>query len=140
MITEPVAGTRRRSSSARAAVNRYPWRASRTERSIMGSPGSARAGRASAPGRVRRGWSSWAHWYPLVGGRTGRVWGEASGSWPGSFRQTRGSGLDDEGTMGVNIYSTSSEDIDDEAPVIADLFATQGALAVGRLRQLNKSK
>ena len=39
--------------------------------------------------------------------------------------------------MGVNIYSTSSEDIDDEAPVIADLFATQGALALGRLRQLN---
>ena len=42
--------------------------------------------------------------------------------------------------MGVNIYSTSSEDIDDEAPVIADLFATQGALALGRLRQLNKSQ
>jgi GAF domain-containing protein len=45
--------------------------------------------------------------------------------------------LDDEGTMGgLNIYSTSSEDIDEEAPVIADLFATQAALALGRVRQL----
>ena len=45
--------------------------------------------------------------------------------------------LDDEGTLGgLNIYSTSSEDIDDEAPVIADLFATQAALALGKVREL----
>ncbi len=45
--------------------------------------------------------------------------------------------LDDEGTLGgLNIYSTSTEDIDDEAPVIADLFATQAALALGKVREL----
>jgi hypothetical protein len=45
--------------------------------------------------------------------------------------------LDDEGTQGgLNIYSTSNEDIDEEAPVIADLFATQAALALGGVREL----
>jgi hypothetical protein len=45
--------------------------------------------------------------------------------------------LDEEGTLGgLNIYSTSSEDIDAEVPVIAELFATQAALALGKVREL----
>jgi GAF domain-containing protein len=46
--------------------------------------------------------------------------------------------LDDEGTLGgLNIYSSSNEGIDDEVPVLAELFATQAALALGKVRELN---
>jgi GAF domain-containing protein len=46
--------------------------------------------------------------------------------------------LDDEGTVGgLNMYSTESEEIDPEAPGIAELFATHAALALGRVRQVS---
>jgi GAF domain-containing protein len=46
--------------------------------------------------------------------------------------------LDDRGTVGgLNMYSTESEDIDPEAPGIADLFATHAALALGKARLVN---
>jgi len=45
--------------------------------------------------------------------------------------------LDEQGTLGgLNIYSTSSEEIDDEVPVLAELFATHAALALGKVREL----
>ncbi len=45
--------------------------------------------------------------------------------------------LDDEGTMGgLNIYSTSTEDIDPDAVVAADLFASYAALVLGRTREV----
>jgi len=41
--------------------------------------------------------------------------------------------LGDRGTVGgLNMYSTGSEHIDPQAPVMADLFATHAALALGR--------
>jgi GAF domain-containing protein len=44
--------------------------------------------------------------------------------------------LDDEGTLGgLNLYSTRSEDIDDDAQGIADLFAAHAAIALGQVRQ-----
>jgi GAF domain-containing protein len=44
--------------------------------------------------------------------------------------------LDDEGTVGgLNIYSTTSEDIDPEAVQIADLFAAHAAIALGHARE-----
>jgi GAF domain-containing protein len=46
--------------------------------------------------------------------------------------------LDDEGTVGgLNMYSTGSEDIDPQAPAIADLFASHAALALGKARQID---
>lgn len=43
--------------------------------------------------------------------------------------------LDDEGTVGgLNMYSTKSEEIDPQAPEIADLFATHAALALGKVK------
>ncbi|MCW2848241.1 MAG: hypothetical protein JWR90_2215 [Marmoricola sp.] len=43
--------------------------------------------------------------------------------------------LDDRGTVGgLSLYSTESEDIDPQAPGIADLFATHAALALGKVR------
>jgi GAF domain-containing protein len=47
--------------------------------------------------------------------------------------------LDDQGTVGgLNMYSTESEDIDPQAPAIADLFATHAALALGKVRQVDQ--
>jgi GAF domain-containing protein len=47
-------------------------------------------------------------------------------------------GLDEHGTVGgLNMYSTTSEDIDPQAPGIADLFATHAALALGKAREVN---
>jgi GAF domain-containing protein len=47
--------------------------------------------------------------------------------------------IDGEGTVGgLNMYSTASEDIDPQAPGIADLFATHAALALGKARQVNE--
>lgn len=44
----------------------------------------------------------------------------------------------DEGTVGgLNMYSTESEEIDPQAPAIADLFATHAALALGKARLVN---
>ena len=44
--------------------------------------------------------------------------------------------LDDEGTLGgLNLYSTRSEDIDEHAEGIADLFAAHAAIALGHVRQ-----
>ena len=46
--------------------------------------------------------------------------------------------LDDEGTLGgLNIYSTTSEDIDVDAETIAALFATHAAIALGNARELD---
>jgi GAF domain-containing protein len=46
--------------------------------------------------------------------------------------------LEEQGTVGgLNLYSTESEDIDPQAPGIADLFATHAALAFGKARQVN---
>ena len=46
--------------------------------------------------------------------------------------------LDAPGTVGgLNMYSTESEDIDPQAPGIADLFATHAALAFGKARQVD---
>jgi GAF domain-containing protein len=43
--------------------------------------------------------------------------------------------LDDEGTMGgLNLYSTLGEDIPQDAPEIADLFAAHAAIALGHAR------
>jgi GAF domain-containing protein len=47
--------------------------------------------------------------------------------------------LDHQGTVGgLNMYSTESEEIDPQAPGIADLFATHAALALGKVRQLDQ--
>jgi GAF domain-containing protein len=44
--------------------------------------------------------------------------------------------LDDQGTVGgLNIYSTTSEDIDPEAVQLADLFAAHAAIALGHARE-----
>lgn len=44
--------------------------------------------------------------------------------------------LDDEGTIGgLNLYSTSRDDIDLDAEPIAEIFATQAALALGHVRK-----
>ncbi len=44
--------------------------------------------------------------------------------------------LDKEGTMGgINLYSTTSSDVDPEAESIAELFATHAALALGNARE-----
>ena len=46
--------------------------------------------------------------------------------------------LDREGTVGgLNMYSTSSEQIDPNAIAMADLFATHAALALGKVRALH---
>ena len=46
--------------------------------------------------------------------------------------------LDDEGTLGgLNIYSTTSEDIDVDAESIAELFATHAAIALGNAREVD---
>jgi GAF domain-containing protein len=46
--------------------------------------------------------------------------------------------LDEIGTVGgLNMYSTVSEDIDPQAPGIADLFATHAALALGKAQRLD---
>jgi GAF domain-containing protein len=46
--------------------------------------------------------------------------------------------LDDEGTVGgLNMYSTGSEEIDPQAPGIADLFATHASLALGKALKLD---
>jgi GAF domain-containing protein len=47
--------------------------------------------------------------------------------------------VDDEETIGgLNMYSVTSEDIDDGAVGIAGLFATQAAVALGQSRQLDQ--
>ena len=44
--------------------------------------------------------------------------------------------LDKEGTMGgINLYSTTSSEVDPEAESIAELFATHAALALGNARE-----
>ena len=46
--------------------------------------------------------------------------------------------LDGRGTVGgLNMYSTGSEDIDPQAPGIADLFATHAALALGKAKEVD---
>jgi GAF domain-containing protein len=46
--------------------------------------------------------------------------------------------LDEQGTVGgLNMYSTTSEEIHPEAPGIADLFATHAALALGKAREVD---
>jgi GAF domain-containing protein len=46
--------------------------------------------------------------------------------------------LDEQGTVGgLNLYSTGSEEVDPQAPGIADLFATHAALALGKARQVS---
>lgn len=46
--------------------------------------------------------------------------------------------LDERGTVGgLNMYSTHSEDIDPQAPGLADLFATHAALALGKAREVD---
>ena len=46
--------------------------------------------------------------------------------------------LDEVGTVGgLNMYSTDSEDIDPQAPAIADLFATHAALALGKAQRVD---
>lgn len=45
--------------------------------------------------------------------------------------------LDDEGTMGgLNIYSTTSEEIDPSAEAMAELFAAHAAIALGNAREV----
>jgi transcriptional regulator with GAF, ATPase, and Fis domain len=47
--------------------------------------------------------------------------------------------LDEQGTVGgLNMYSTESEEIDPQAPGMADLFATHAALALGKARQVDE--
>ena len=44
--------------------------------------------------------------------------------------------LDDEGTIGgINFYSTLSDDVDEQAEPIADLFAAHAAIALGNARE-----
>ncbi len=46
--------------------------------------------------------------------------------------------LDEEGTVGgLNVYSTTSEDIDVDAESIAELFATHAAIALGNAREVD---
>jgi GAF domain-containing protein len=46
--------------------------------------------------------------------------------------------LDERGTLGgLNMYSTHSDDIDDQAPALADLLATHAALALGKAREVD---
>jgi GAF domain-containing protein len=46
--------------------------------------------------------------------------------------------LDEQGTVGgLNMYSTASEEIDPQAPGIADLFATHAAVALGKAREVD---
>ncbi len=46
--------------------------------------------------------------------------------------------LDDEGTVGgLNLYSTTDEDIDDETESIAELFAIHAAIALGNAREVD---
>jgi GAF domain-containing protein len=47
--------------------------------------------------------------------------------------------IDGEGTVGgLNMYSTASDDIDPQAPGIADLFASHAAVALGKARQVDE--
>jgi len=47
--------------------------------------------------------------------------------------------VDDEGTMGgINLYSTSSDTIDDDAPPAAQVFAAQAAVALGRAKEVDQ--
>ena len=44
--------------------------------------------------------------------------------------------LDDEGTLGgINFYSTTSEQVEDDARALADLFAAHAAVALGHARE-----
>jgi GAF domain-containing protein len=43
--------------------------------------------------------------------------------------------VDEQTLGGLNLYSTESEIIDDQAPMVAELFATHAALALGRARR-----
>ena len=69
--------------------------------------------------------------------------------WPAYMPQAVASGLqaqlavrlflDDEGTMGaLNLYSTSSETLDNDAEDIADLFATHAAIALEKAREVDQ--
>jgi GAF domain-containing protein len=47
--------------------------------------------------------------------------------------------VDDEGTMGgINLYSTSSETIAEDAPPAAQVFAAQAAVALGRAQEVSE--
>ena len=47
--------------------------------------------------------------------------------------------VDDQGTMGgINLYSTSSDTIDEEAPAAAQVFAAQAAVALGRAQEVDQ--
>jgi GAF domain-containing protein len=47
--------------------------------------------------------------------------------------------VDDEGTMGgINLYSTSSETISEDAPPTAQVFAAQAAVALGRAQEVDQ--
>ena len=44
-----------------------------------------------------------------------------------------------EGVLGsLNLYSTESETIDEEAPMIAELFAAHAAIALGHVREVGQ--
>lgn len=46
-------------------------------------------------------------------------------------------GLDDMGTLGgLNMYSTTHDDIDEDAPALAELFAAHAAIALGSAREI----
>ncbi len=46
--------------------------------------------------------------------------------------------LDDQGTLGgLNMYSTSREDIDPDAEPLAQLFAAHAAIALGKVREIS---
>jgi hypothetical protein len=46
--------------------------------------------------------------------------------------------VDDEGTMGgINLYSTSSDTVDEHAPAAAEVFAAQAAVALGHAQEIH---
>ena len=47
--------------------------------------------------------------------------------------------VDDEGTMGgINLYSTSSDTVSEDAPPAAQVFAAQAAVALGRAQEVDQ--
>jgi hypothetical protein len=47
--------------------------------------------------------------------------------------------VDEDGTVGgINLYSTSSEDIEPHAPQLAEVFAAQAAVALGHAQEVHQ--
>jgi len=47
--------------------------------------------------------------------------------------------VDEDGTIGgINLYSTSSDTIADDAPAVAEVFAAQAAVALGRVQEIHQ--